>query len=375
MKPLLPLRREAAADSAPGAAQRVPGVESLPSFTYPWRRVLAGVAVLAAVGIVSAGIGPVGIPPLTAAKMLASRLPGLEVAQTWPDSWDTILWQLRLPRIVLAGVVGMALAASGAAYQGLFRNPLADPYLIGAAAGAGLGATAALVTGVPTSIGGVSLLPVAAFTAAVLTVTAAYAISRSPVGAPGPPLTTLILAGVAISSLAGAGAAFLMLRSDPDLRPVLSWLMGGFISAEWSDCLLMLPYLAVGFSVVMTYAWTLNVMQLGEGHSRQLGVDVGRAKPALVGAATLMTAAAVSLSGIIGFVGLVAPHAVRLVWGPDHRTLLPVAALTGGAFLILADVAARTLISPAELPVGVVTAVCGAPFFLYLLRRRRAHAL
>ena len=338
---------------------------------YPLRRIALGAAVLALVGVVASGIGTVGIPPLTVLKILASRLPLVEIASTWPDTWDTILWQLRLPRIALAGIVGAALALSGATYQGLFRNPLADPYLIGVASGAGLGATIVMVTGVPAEAGGISVLPIAAFLGAIAAVTVAYAVARS---AEGLPLTTLILAGVAIASLASAATALLMIRSDPDLRPVLSWLLGGLASAEWKNVLIVLLYLVPSAALMLLYGRVLNVLQLDEEHARQLGVNVDQTKKLLIVAASLATAAAVSFSGLIGFVGLIAPHAVRLMWGVDHRMLLPMAAVVGAGFLVLADLVARTIVSPSELPVGVVTAFCGAPFFLYLLMRRRQSA-
>jgi iron complex transport system permease protein len=325
--------------------------------------------VVAVVGILAAGIGAVAIPPLTVVKIVVSRAPFLDLAQSWPDTWDTITWQLRLPRIVLAGFVGGALAMSGATYQGLFRNPLADPYLIGVASGAGLGATIVLLTDVPSHFSGLSLLPVAAFAGAVIAVAIAYTVARS---SEGMPLTTLILAGVAVASLAGAATSLLMIRSDPDLRPVLNWLLGGFASAQWNQSAFIAPYLAVGAVIMLAYGRILNVLQLDEEHAQQLGVNPGRTKVVLIAAASLTTAAAVSFSGLIGFVGLIAPHAVRLVWGPDYRALLPMAAVVGAGFLILADLVARTVVSPSELPVGVVTAFCGAPFFLYLLRRRRA---
>ncbi len=337
--------------------------------SYPRRRLLIGVAVIVLAGVLAAGVGSVRIPPLSVMKILASRIPGVDITPTWPETFETILWQLRLPRVALAGIVGSALAISGATYQGMFRNPLADPYLIGVASGAGLGATIVLVTGVPVDFHGVSLLPVAAFVGAICAVTVAYLVARS---ADGMPLTTLILAGVAIASLTGALSTLIMLRSDPDLRPVLSWLLGGFISAQWKHSLMMLPYLIPCVMVVMTYGRVLNVLQLDEEHAKQMGVNVERTKVVLVGAASLATAAAVSFSGLIGFVGLIAPHAVRLVWGVDYRSLLPMAGIVGAAFLILADLVARTVVSPAELPVGVITAFCGAPFFLYLLRRRRS---
>ena len=337
-------------------------------WSFPWSRLAVGVAFLGVAAVVAAGIGAVSVPPLTSMKILATRVPFVDIAATWPDTWDTILWQLRLPRIVLAGIVGAALAMSGATYQGLFRNPLADPYLIGVASGAGLGATIVLVTGVPHFVFGVDLLPVAAFVGAIAAVTVAYLIARS---SDGLPLTTLILAGVAIASLTGAVTALLMIRSDPDLRPVLSWLLGGFTSAQWKHSAMVLPYLIPSALVVLSYGRVLNVLQLDEEQAQQLGVNVETTKILLICTASLTTAAAVSFAGLIGFVGLIAPHAVRLAWGVDYRSLLPMAAIVGAAFLILADVVARTAVSPAELPVGIVTAVCGAPFFLYLLRRRR----
>ena len=361
--------RQEAASRQPGSAHgplRVTGALTAPS--YPWRRLVIGFGVVVLVGATASGVGSVGIPPLTVFKIIASRIPLVDFSPTWPETWDTILWQLRLPRITLAAAVGGALAMSGATYQGLFRNPLADPYLIGVASGAGLGATAVLVTGVPSFFHGVSLLPPAAFVGAVAAVTAAYVIARS---GEGTPLTNLILAGVAIGFLASAVSSYLMIRSDPDLRPVLSWLMGGLSSAEWRHSAMLLPYLVLSGTLVAAYGRVINVLQLEEKHAQQLGVNVERARVLLLGAASLATAAAVSFSGLIGFVGLIAPHTVRLLWGVDYRTLLPMAAIVGGVFLILADLVARTVVSPAELPVGVVTAFCGAPFFLYLLRRRR----
>ena len=339
-----------------------------PGFDYPWRRLAIGMVVMALVAVLASGVGTVGIPPLTTLKILASRLPGVDIVADWPSTSETILLQLRLPRVVLAAVVGGALAISGATYQGLFRNPLADPYLIGVASGAGLGATIVLLTGVPVYFHGISLLPIAAFTGAIAAVAVAYAIARN---SDGLPLTTLILAGVAIASLTAAVSTLIMIRSDPDVRPVLSWLLGGFILAQWKHSAMILPYLIPSVLVVLAYSRVLNVMQLEEEHAKQLGVSVENIKVLLIVAASLATAAAVSFSGLIGFVGLIAPHAVRLLWGVDYRSLLPMAAIVGAAFLMLADLAARTVVSPAELPVGVVTAFCGAPFFLYVLRYRR----
>ena len=342
------------------------------SLAFPWRRLAVGLGILAVVGMVAAALGSVNVPLLTVVKVLGSRVPGLGISPDWPDAHDTILTQLRFPRIALATIVGGSLAMSGATYQGLFRNPLADPYLIGVASGAGLGATIVLMSAGPTSILGSSLLPIAAFAGALAAVTVAYLVARNSEGLP---LTTMVLAGVAIASLTGAVSTLIMIRSDPDLRPVLSWLLGGFISAQWKHSLMILPYLVPSVLIVATYGRVMNVLQLEEDHARQMGVNVERAKVLLIGAASLATAAAVSFSGLIGFVGLIAPHAVRLVWGVDYRSLLPMAAIVGAAFLVLADLVARTALSPIELPVGVVTAFCGAPFFLFLLRGRRRVAM
>ena len=355
-----------------GAGPAVVSAASLRTRSALWPQLLVGLIIVVLVAILAGTLGAVRIPPLTAMEIVLTRLPGVEFARDWPASWDTIMVQLRLPRIVLAGIVGGALAISGATYQGLFRNPLADPYLIGVASGAGLGATIVLVTGVPMVVLGASLLPVAAFGGALVAVTVSYLIARR---SDGLPLTTLILAGVAIAALAGAVTSLLMIRSDPDLRPVLSWMLGSFISAQWRDSLLVILYVVPASVLILAYARVLNVMQLSEDQALQLGVNVERTKLLLIGAASLCTAAAVSFSGLIGFVGLVAPHVVRLVWGTDYRFLLPMSAIIGAAFLVVADLAARTVASPAELPVGIVTAFCGAPFFLYLLTRKRAVSL
>ena len=358
-------RRRSASDSAHPRAELRPRPLAI---RYPWRRLVVGLIVVAVVGALAASQGSVRMPALTVFEMLVSRAPLIDISPTWPDTWDTILWELRLPRIVLAALVGAALAVSGATYQGMFRNPLADPALIGASSGAGLGATIVMVTSVPMHFQGISLVPVASFAGGIAAVGAAYFIARQ---AEGLPLTTLILAGVAIAALTSAVTSLLMIRSDPDLRPVLSWLLGGFITSQWKHSLFMLPYLAPSLLLVLGYGRILNVLQLDQEHALQVGVNVERTKLVLIVAATLATAAAVSFAGPIGFVGLVAPHAVRLVWGSDYRSLLPMAAIVGAGFLVLADLVARTAVSPAELPVGIVTAFCGVPFFLYLLRRRK----
>lgn len=309
-------------------------------------------------------VGTVTLPFSQVVWIICSKFPFLDISQTWPNSWETIIWEIRIPRIFLAAIVGASLSISGATYQGLFRNPLADPYLIGVSSGAGLGATLVLISGISSP----ATLPIAAFIGGMSAVSAAYLVSKR---AGGVPLMTLILAGVAISSLAGALGALLMIRSDPDLRPVLSWLLGGFSSAQWIHSIFMLGYLIPSIGVIFLYSRILNVFQLPDEHVKQIGVNVERAKLVLIVASSLCTSAAVSFSGLIGFVGLIAPHSARLILGVDYRNILPFSMLIGSGFLVISDLAARTLVSPGELPVGIVTAFCGAPFFLYLLRKRQ----
>ena len=240
------------------------------------------------------------------------------------------------------------------------------------AAGAGLGATLIIISPLAYSFGPLSAVPPAAFAGAIIAVAITYLLAR--VG-PVVPVTTLILSGVAVGSIAGAAISYLMLTNGDRALPVLSWLLGGFNSASWPRVWLLLPYTAVAALVIFPFARTLNVLQLNEEQARQLGVNVEAVKLTLLVAASLATAAAVAVSGIIGFVGLVVPHVTRLLWGADHRRLLPLSALLGASFLILTDLVARTASPPTEIPVGIITALIGAPFFLYLLRRQRRSAL
>jgi len=279
-----------------------------------------------------------------------------------------ILFSLRLPRTVLIAMVGAALAGSGTAYQGLFRNPLADPYLIGVASGAGLGAVAAMSIDWPYTTLGLLAVPLAAFASGMLTVAAVYALAR--VGKT-LPASNLILAGVAISSFATALTSFLMLRASGELRRALAWLLGGATMSGWQPVLALLPYWVVGLGILLTMGHALNVLQFGDEQAQQLGLPVARVRRLIIVAASLTTAAAVSFAGIIGFVGLIIPHTLRLLIGPDYRRLLPLSLIGGAALLLFADILARILIAPQELPVGVVTALAGAPFFLWILRRSR----
>ena len=280
----------------------------------------------------------------------------------------TILLTLRLPRALLMMLCGAALAGSGAAYQGLFRNPLADPYLIGAASGAGLGAAAAFSLGMPGGNLSYLTVPLFAFAGALLTVAVVYRLASSTGGAPS---SILILAGVAVSSFVTALTSFLLINASGDLRRAVVWLVGGSTMAGWKPFWAALPYAVIGLVGLLRLAYPLNVLQLGDEQAAQLGLRVENTRRWTVIAATLATAAAVAFSGVIGFVGLLVPHIIRRLWGGDHRRLLPLSMLAGAAFLLLADVIARALLAPQELPVGVVTALCGAPFFLFILRRTR----
>lgn len=318
--------------------------------------------------MLSAAIGAVSIPPLDVARLLLGKLPFLQIVPTWPATFETILFDIRLPRTVLILLAGAALSGSGAAYQGLFRNPLADPYIIGVASGAGLGAVIAMALNWPTTFFGALVIPIAAFIGAVITVSVVYGLAR--VGR-ATPLSTLILAGVAIGSFATAITTFLMLSSQAELRRAISWMLGGFAFGGWQPVVAILPYIALGLITLSLLGRPLNVLQFGDDQAQQLGLRVDRVKLVVVLAASLTTAAAVAFAGIIGFVGLAVPHVVRLLWGGDYRRLIPLSIIAGAALLLLADILARTIIAPQEVPLGVVTAMFGAPFFLWLLRRTK----
>ncbi|MCO1581347.1 iron ABC transporter permease [Crossiella sp. SN42] len=279
-----------------------------------------------------------------------------------------ILWELRVPRVVLACLVGAALASSGAAFQGVFRNPLADPYLLGAAAGAGLGATLA-VFAVPTFSTGdfFGPLPIAAFAGAVLGVGLTWALGRSA----GPGTATLVLAGVAVAAFLTAVQTFVQTLDVDSLRTIYTWMLGGLGGAGWSQVLVVLPYIALSSFVLCASGRLLDVLGVGDEEASALGLHPRRVRLIILGAASLATAAAVSVSGLIGFVGIVVPHVVRLLVAGSYRVLVPLSLLGGAAFVVLADMVARTVIAPGELPIGVITAFTGAPFFAVVLRRSR----
>lgn len=319
-----------------------------------WRWLAAGLGALLAALLAGLAVGPAGIPP---SALFEGRLSPLQ---------EAVLWELRAPRVLLGALVGATLATSGAAYQAVFRNPLADPYLLGAAAGAGLGATVAIV------YAGFVPLPLAAFAGATGAVAGAYLLGRS-VG-DGRGTATLILAGVAMAAFLTALQTLLLQQNTENVRAIYSWLLGRLSTSGWHEVGLVAPYAAVSIAVVLAYRRLLDVLRVGDQEAVALGVRVGRLRLLVIGAATLGTAAAVAASGLIGFVGIIIPHAVRLLAGSSFRVVLPLSMLFGAAFLVLADVVARTVLSPAELPIGVVTACVGAPFFVLVLRTSREAA-
>jgi len=323
---------------------------------------VTGLLVLAFV--LSIALGAVTIPPGNALQILLGKLTGAEFSGSWPEYFETILWEIRIPHSILVALTGAALAGSGAAFQGLFRNPLADPYLIGVASGAGLGA----ITVMSLPQVGRYLVPVGAFLGALGTIYAVYALAK--VGRI-VPLTTLILAGVAIGSFTSAITSFLMLVSDQMVLQAMSFLLGGSTVSGWEPLKIALPYLLSGMTLLILSGHSLNVLQFGEEQAQQLGMAVEKIKVLIIVAASLTTAAAVSFSGVIGFIGLVVPHVIRMVWGGDYKKLIPLSILGGGFTLLISDLAARIVMAPRTLPVGIVTALIGAPFFLWILRRAK----
>lgn len=325
------------------------------------RPVWLGVALglLLAAMTLAAVTGPASIGAGSALLAVVDRIPGVDIDTGLDGRQLDILWLVRFPRVVLGALVGATLALAGASFQGVFRNPLADPYLLGVAAGAGLGATVVIVSGSPV------FLPVAAFVGAVVGVVLTYGLGRT---VRSRTTTSLILAGVAVASFLTAVQTYVQQRNAETVREVFSWILGRLSTNGWNEVVLILPYVAVSTIVILLHRRLLDVLALGDEEAAGLGVPVIRVRLAVVAAATLGTAAAVAVGGLIGFVGIIVPHIVRLLAGTSYRVLLPLAAIVGAAFMVGADLVARSVLSPAELPIGVVTAFLGAPFFVLVLR-------
>jgi len=356
-------------DGRAGPAGRAPAARG------PARAVIAATAILAIALIAGVSIGPVSVPLGIIADTLAAHLPW-HPAVSVPPIDAAIIWQIRLPRVLLGALVGSMLAGGGAAYQGVFRNPLADPYLLGVAAGAGLGATAVIISG-----GSLNLLPVAAFGGGVAAVALTYSLGAgagrrgedaAPRGTAG--TASILLAGVAVAALLTAAQTYLQQAHTQTLQSVYAWILGGLSNATWSQAWLIVPYVLISGLTLLAHRRLLDVLRVGETEAGALGLNVPRLRLIVVIAATLGVAAAVSVSGLIGFVGIIVPHLARLTAGASYRIIVPVSMIGGAAFLVLADIAARTVQPDTEVPIGVITAAIGAPFFLFVLRSRRARA-
>jgi cobalamin transport system permease protein len=328
------------------------------------RATVIGVVVLIAAILAGLLIGPVRIGTVNVFRWLFS----FGQAPTGMSEQEAlILAELRLPRVIVAGLVGASLATSGAAYQAVFRNPLADPYLLGAAAGAGLGATIAVGYGPAGAID--VTVPMAAFVGALIGVGLAYGLGRSNLG--GRAGTSLVLAGVAVASFLTAVQTFLQQQRSETLRQVYTWILGRLGTTGWDDVWLALPSVALAVTTLWIVRRLLDVIEVGDVEAQSLGLNVTRLRLVVVLAASLATAAAVAVAGLIGFVGIIVPHTVRLLVGGSYRSVLPLSVLFGASFLIIVDVLARTVAAPAEIPIGVITALVGAPFFVAVLRRNR----
>ena len=331
----------------------------------PWR--LLSAAFLVGAILVGLGVGPVGIGAVGIVESALSHVPLLHVHSPLSSLDEAVLWQIRAPRVALAALVGGMLAIAGSSYQGVFHNPLADPYLLGVAAGSGLGATLAITYGHVGHSG--QLLPLAAFVGGLTAVAAAYILGRSAgsVRAAG----ALVLAGLTVTLFFTAVQTFVQQQHTNTLRDVYSWLLGGFSTATWGQVAVAAPYVAVSSAAIVLHRRVLDVLSVGDEEAASLGINVPRLRLLIVIAATAGTAAAVAVSGLIAFVGIIVPHTIRLLVSTSYRAVVPLSLLAGAGFLVLADVVARTLLSPAELPIGVVTAFLGAPFFAIVLRTSR----
>ncbi len=330
--------------------------------------VAIGVAVLVAVGLLSATSGAAGLPVGGVFGSLFDWVPLVGIESSLSVTQENILFEIRLPRLVLGMLVGGSLGVAGASYQGVFRNPLADPYLLGVSAGAGFGAVLALGFGLDLSWGPFDTVPAAAFLGALVAVVASMAIARGGGASP----ATLLLGGVAMAALFSAAQTYAIQQlSETRAREVLSWLFGQLNTTGWKQVGLLLPYVAVCGAVLFVHRRHLDVLRVGDDEARSLGLNPARSRLVIIGAASLLTAAAVSVSGLIAFVGLVVPHIVRLLISHSYRVIVPLSALVGAAFLAFVDIGARTLLAPSELPVGVITAFVGAPFFAIVLWRDR----
>ena len=331
--------------------------------------VASGFLAVLVAGVAGLTLGPAQIGFGDVLRELADGLPLVDLESGLAARQQAIVWEIRLPRVVLGLLVGAMLATAGGAYQGVFRNPLADPYLLGVAAGAGFGATMAIVSGAGDGIGILDPVPLSAFAGALAAVSLTYLVGAA--GGRLDPVTSLVLSGVAVASFFTAVQTFIQQRESETIRQVYFFVLGQLRTAGWNDVVLLAPYTGVCLGLILLVRRRLDALGVGDEEAGALGLDVRRMRLITVVAASLGTAAAVSVSGLIGFVGIIVPHTVRLLFGTSYRVILPLTILFGGAFLVLADIVARLAVQPAEIPIGVVTAFLGAPFFVLVLRSAR----
>jgi iron complex transport system permease protein len=335
-----------------------------------WKIVILFLSFLLIISLLTSSIiGFARISPIDVAVILLSRIPFLNsYMPTLPENIETIILLIRLPRVFAGAVVGSGLAVAGAVFQAIFRNPMADPYIIGSSSGAALGATLAIALGFTYTLLGFSAISLFAFIGTLLAVFLVYNIAR--VGGK-VPIGTLLLSGIAVSIFLSALVTLIQLTYGERLHVMVLWLIGGFAYVEWSEVLISLPLVVVSSILLILYSRQLNIILLGEESAQNLGIDVQSLRKKLLTLASLATASSVAISGLIGFVGLIVPHITRILVGPDHRILLPSSMLLGAVFLIACDSLARVIVIPGELPVGIITATTGAPFFIYLLKKRK----
>lgn len=330
----------------------------------------AGFVLLLLSVVVSLSLGSANLPLSHVWGIILHQLPFLEgiIDPNWAASSEQIILKVRLPRVILAILVGACLSLAGAGFQGVLRNPLADPYTLGVASGSAVGAAFIILFGFHTILFGTWTIPLVAFVTGLISLLIVLRLANVQGKYK---LETIILSGVVVSAFLGAIVSFMVSMSDQVVNEIVFWLMGSLALRGWSFTFVLMPYLAIGLVVLLSYGRTLNLFALGERQAAHLGVNIKRTRLVVLIVSTLITAAAVSIVGTIGFVGLVVPHLVRLLVGPDYRLLLPLTVIFGAIYVLWADTIARTLLSPTEIPLGVVTAVLGAPFFAYLLRRNK----
>lgn len=338
---------------------------------FTWIRVIELAVILMAVMIFAVSVGSADLTISDSLKIVCSRIPGIRNMIDISDmksTYETIVWQVRMPRVCMSVIVGAALAVVGACFQGVFENPLADPYVLGVSSGAALFATFAMLSGLSLSFLGLGTVGVFAFAGALITVFVVYGVAK--IGGK-ISVTNMLLIGTAISTMLSSIISLLMIFHHDQITKVYLWTMGSFSSANWKNVLFVLIFAVIGISVIIMFAGKLNIMMMGEEDAKCLGVDTKKIRLLLVIIASMIVAACVSVSGIIGFVGLIIPHSIRVIGGSDNKKVLPYSVLIGAIFMSLCDTLARTVAAPTEIPVGVITAICGAPYFVILVLSKK----